>query len=63
MFADAFLRRPALTMKLLKPTYLLRTLLLLCALILILCALGFATLRCGGGLTLNQRRRQMKRRR
>lgn len=39
------------------------TLLLLCALILILCALGFATLRCGGGLTLNQRRRQMKRRR
>ena len=31
MFADAFLRRPALTMKLLKPTYLLRTLLLLCA--------------------------------
>ena len=38
------------------------TLLLLCALILILCALGFATLRCGG-LTLNQRRRQMKRRR
>ena len=39
------------------------TLLLLCALILILCALGFVTLRCGGGLTLNQRRRQMKRRR
>ena len=39
------------------------TLLLLCALILILCALSFATLRCGGGLTLNQRRRQMKRRR
>ena len=39
------------------------TLLLLCALILILCALGFATLRCCGGLTLNQRRRQMKRRR
>ena len=38
------------------------TLLLLCALILILCALGFVTLRCGG-LTLNQRRRQMKRRR
>lgn len=31
MFADAFLRWPALTMKLLKPTYLLRTLLLLCA--------------------------------
>ena len=39
------------------------TLLLLCALILVLCALGFATLRCGGGLTLNQRRRQMKKRR
>ena len=39
------------------------TLLLLCALILILCALGFVTLRCGGGLTLNQRRRQMKKRR
>lgn len=39
------------------------TLLLLCALILILCALGFATLRCCGGLTLNQRRRQMKKRR
>ena len=39
------------------------TRLLLCALILILCALGFVTLRCGGGLTLNQRRRQMKRRR
>ena len=39
------------------------TLLLLCALILILCALGFFTLRCGGGLTLNQRRRQMKKRR
>ena len=39
------------------------TLLLLCALILILCALGFATLRCGGGMTLNQRRRQMKKRR
>ena len=38
-------------------------LLLLCALIFILCALGFVTLRCGGGLTLNQRRRQMKRRR
>ena len=37
-------------------------LLLLCALILILCALRFLTLRCGG-LTLNQRRRQMKRRR
>ncbi len=36
------------------------TLLLLCALILILCALGFVTLRCGGGLTLNQRRRQME---
>ena len=34
------------------------TLLLLCALILILCALGFVTLRCGGGMTLNQRRRQ-----
>ena len=39
------------------------TLLLLCALILILCALGFVTLRCGGGMTLNQRRRQMKKRR
>ena len=39
------------------------TLLLLCALILILCALGFVTLRCGGGLTLNQRRRQMKKNR
>ena len=39
------------------------TLLLLCALILILCALGFVTLRCVGGLTLNQRRRQMKKRR
>ena len=50
-------------MKLLKPTYLLRTLLLLCARILIRCALGFVALRCGGGLTLNQRRRQMKRRR
>ena len=39
------------------------TLLLLCALVLILCGLSFVTLRCGGGLTLNQRRRQMKRRR
>ena len=38
------------------------TLLLLCALILILCALSFATLRCSG-LTLSQRRRQMKRKR
>ena len=35
---------------------------LLCALILLLCVLSFATLRCGG-LTLNQRRRQMKRKR
>ena len=39
------------------------TILLLCALVVILCVLSFVTLRCGGGLTLNQRRRQMKRRR
>ena len=40
------------------------TLLLLCALVLILCALSVVTLMCGGsGLTLNQRRRQMKKRR
>ena len=50
-------------MKLLKPTYLLRTLLLLCALIAVLYALGVATLRCGGGLGLNLRRRQLRRRR
>ena len=40
------------------------TLLLLCALVLILCALSVVTLMCGGsGLTPNQRRRQMKKRR